>query len=77
MLLAICAVLVNIFAYFDISVWIFSILGGISFIPLLFIFIASYTFKFCKYHRIPLYYVLINMVLTILDTLVEIPLNDL
>lgn len=77
MLLAICAVSVNVFAYFDISIWIFSILGGISFIPLIFIFIASYAFKFCKYHRIPLYYVLANMVLSIIDTLIEIPIDDL
>ena len=77
MLLAICAVTVNIFAYFDISVWIFSILGGVSIIPLIFIFISSYAFKFCKYHRIPLYYVVVNMILSVIDTSIGIPLDDL
>lgn len=77
MLLAICAVTVNIFAYFDISVWIFSILGGVSIIPLIFIFISSYAFKFCKYHRIPLYYVVINIILSVIDTSIGIPLDDL
>lgn len=77
MLLAICAVAVNIFAYFDISVWIFSILGGVSIIPLIFIFISSYAFKFCKYRRIPLYYVVVNIILTIVDTSIGIPLDDL
>ena len=77
MLLAISALAVNIFAYFDISVWILSIFGGISLIPLIFIFISSYAFKFCKYHRIPLYYVLLNMILSIVDTTLGIPLTDL
>jgi hypothetical protein len=76
-LLAICAFTANILAYFDISVWIISFLGGISLIPLIFIFISSYTFKFCKYHRIPLYYVLINMIISIIDTTIGIPLSDL
>jgi len=77
MLLAICAVCENILAYFDINIWLFSILGGVSIIPLTFILVASYAFQFCKYHRIPLYYVILNLLISIIDTEFGIPLNDL
>ena len=35
-------------------------LSGIGLLPILFIFISSFVFKFCIYHRIPLYYVITN-----------------
>lgn len=70
MLLAICCILANILAYYDINVWIINLLGGVSIIPLLFIFLVSYLFKFCTYHRIPLYYIVINLGLSIIDSIV-------
>lgn len=77
-LLATCTLLDNIVAYFDPdNYWLGSVLGGVSIIPLVFIFLASFAFQFCKYHRIPLYYVLINFILSIIDTTIGIPLTDL
>jgi hypothetical protein len=43
-----------------------SYIAGISFIPLLFIYISSYVFQFCEYHRLPLHYILITNLLSII-----------
>lgn len=78
MLLAICSLIDNIIAYFDVNnYWLGSMLGGVSIIPLIFIFLSSYVFQFCIYHRIPLYYVLLNFILSVIDTIIGIPISDL
>lgn len=51
-------------------------LASISFIPLIFIYIASYLFKFCRYHRVPLHYVAVNKVLNLIDYYFQIPIPD-
>ena len=43
-----------------------SYLAGMSFIPLLFMYISSYVFQFCEYHRLPLHYILITNLLSII-----------
>lgn len=54
--LAFTTLLDTILFYFGINIEVLSYLGGVSFITLLFLFISSFTFKFCIYHRLPLYY---------------------
>ena len=51
-------------------------LASISFIPLIFIYITSYLFKFCRYHRVPLHYVAVNKVLNLIDYYFQIPIPD-
>ena len=43
-----------------------SYLVGMSFTPLLFMYISSYVFQFCEYHRLPLHYILITNILSII-----------
>jgi hypothetical protein len=43
-----------------------SYIAGMSFIPLLFMYISSYVFQFCEYHRLPLHYILITNLLSII-----------
>ena len=52
-----------------------SYIAGISFIPLLFIYISSYVFQFCEYHRLPLHYILITNLLSIIGYEFEITIN--
>lgn len=52
MLLAFITLLNSILSYFNIDLVILSYIGGVSLIPILFIYVTSYTFKFCEYHRI-------------------------
>ena len=65
MLLAFITLLNSILSYFNIDLVILSYIGGVSLITILFIYVASYTFKFCEYHRIFLHYI-VNALLTIL-----------
>ena len=63
-------------SYLGIQLPILSYIGGISFIPLLFMYVSSYAFKFCKYHRMFLHYAVIDNLICIYDLYVGIPVND-
>lgn len=70
-------VLLNILlSYFGVDTFILSYLGGVSLLPMVFLYISSYAFKFCSYHRLFLHYVSINWILNIYDYYVGIPLSD-
>ena len=60
MLLAFITLLNSILFYFNIDLVILNYIGGVSLITILFIYITSYTFKFCEYdilvYRWRLYY---------------------
>ena len=75
MLLAFCAVCNNILCFFSIDVTIFSFIGGVSVLPLLFLYLASYVFRFCEYHRMFLHYILISDLLNIFDMFIGVPVS--
>lgn len=50
----------------DIDIALLSFIGGISFIPLVFMYVSSYVFEFCEYHRLPLHYIVVHNVLKII-----------
>ena len=77
MLLAFLAILNTAFDFFGISSSILSLVGGISLLPLLFVYLASYVFRFCIYHRMFLHYVLVNNVITYTDYYVGIQIATL
>ena len=77
MLLAFITLLNSILSYFNIDLIILSYIGGVSLITILFIYIASYTFKFCEYHRIFLQYIVVTWIINIIDLYIGIPINDL
>lgn len=66
-ILAIGYCLASILQCFDIDTYIitYSVFTGI--VPVIFLFVASLVFKFCEYHRIYLYYIVINEILNIID----------
>ena len=51
-------------------------IGGVSFLPLLFLYLASYAFHFCEYHRMFLHYIVVNNILTLYDFYIGIPISD-
>lgn len=77
MLLALVALLNSVLSYIGIDMVIFSYIGGISFLPLAFLYLSSYEFQFCEYHRVFLHYVLITNAINIYDYYIGIPLSDL
>ena len=66
----------TILSYCDIDVPLLSYLGGMSLFPLLFLYISSYAFKFCSYHRMFLHYISINWILDIIDYYWGIPVSN-
>ena len=67
MLMALNSLSNAILSYFDIDLTIFSYIGGVSLLPLLFFYLSSYVFKFCEYHRMFLHYMLITDCINIYD----------
>lgn len=76
-IMVICAISNSILSYFNIDVVWISYIGGILLIPLIFIYISSYTFRFCSYHRMFLHYLLVTDIINIYDYHVGFPINDL
>ena len=69
-------VLNTILSYFDIDVPALSYIGGVSLLPLAFLYLSSYVFKFCLYHRMFLHYVLLVNILDIYDYYIGIPITN-
>lgn len=60
---------------FKVDIDILSHLFGMSFLPWCFLLLSSYVFKFCLFHRIPLYYIALNHVISLIDYYIGIPLE--
>ena len=69
--------MVNTLLYlFGIDLAIFSILGGMSILPMIYFISVSFTFKYCLYHRLPLYYVILNDSINWLEYTIGIPITN-
>ena len=51
-------------------------IAGMSLLTWIFMYIATIVFKFCSYHRMFLYYILIVDIINIIDYYVGIPISD-
>ena len=51
-------------------------IGFVSPIVLIFLYLSSYTFKFCEYHRVPLHYIVLNNILNSLDYHFQFAITD-
>ena len=66
----------TVLSYFDIDYSVVSYLTGLGLIPWLFILVASYTLKFCVYHRLFLWYIVANDLVCWIDYNFEFPVSD-
>ncbi len=66
----------TILSYFNIDCSMFSILAGHSIISILFMLLSSYVFKFCEYHRIPLYYMIATECINLYDWYIGIHIEN-
>ena len=62
----------TVLSYFCINTDMLRYLGGMSFIPLLFIYVSSFVFHFCIYHRLFLYYIFISDIVSIINIYIEV-----
>ena len=77
MLMSACSLSNSILSYFDINVVFINYIGGVSLLPLIFLYLSSYVFKFCEYHRMFLHYLLITDVLNVYDYHIGFNIPDL
>lgn len=77
MILTLTALLNSILSYFGIDLYILSYIGGVSIFTMLFLYLSSYVFKFCEYHRMFLHYIVSTWIINIIDYYVGIPISDL
>lgn len=73
-LLALVDIIHTILSYYDINGDILRLIGGI--LSLIFIYLASFAFKFCGLHRLPIYYVFLSNLIATYDTYIGIPCTD-
>ena len=76
MVLALICFLNTILCYFGYDLIILTYLGGISILTLGFLYISSYAFRFCEYHRMFLHYVTLINILSYIDMEFGIPFNS-
>lgn len=76
MVLAIMFLLNTILSYFYIDWPTISYISSVGLIPWLFIYFAACVFHFCKYHKMFLWYILINNVLCWIDYKFTIPVSN-
>lgn len=52
-------------------------IGGVSLLPVLYLYLASYTFKLCEYYRMYLHYIVVINIINIYDYYIGIPIDDI
>lgn len=76
MILAFCHLIHIIASYFYIDTTFINYIAGISILPLLYLYLASYVLKLCAYYRMFLHYCVIIDILNTYDYYIGIPLDD-
>lgn len=75
-IIMLCYVLNSTLSYFNLNGEIFSVIGGLSILTWIFLYVSSFVFKFCIYHRLPLYYILVSDILAYYDNIIGIPISN-
>lgn len=77
MIIAALYLLNTVLSYFHIELLVLSLIGGMSLLPLLFLYISSFVFGFCLYHRMFIYYIAVNDIVSYADYLSGgLPVSD-
>ena len=74
MMLALTALLNTLFSYFDIEAEYLSYIAALLIIA--FLYVASYVFQFCNYHRMFLHYFVVTLVMNTWDYYWGISISD-
>lgn len=74
--LALICFLNTLLCYLGIDLLILTYIGGVSFLTIGFLYLSSYVFKFCSYHRMFLHYILVVNIISYIDMEYGIPLSN-
>ena len=77
MVMAFICLLNTTLSYFDIDVPVLSYIASNSILTIIFLYLSSYVFRFCAYHRMFMHYTTVTWVLNIVDIYIGIPIGDL
>ena len=66
----------TVLAYYEIDTLWMHYLAGTSVLTLIFLYMASYVFKFCEYHRMFLLYIVICNIIDTIDVYYGLPVGD-
>ena len=77
MVMAFICLLNTFLSYFDMDIILLSYLGSCSILMIIYLYISSYVFRFCEYHRMFLHYIVVITSLNTYDYYVGIPVSDL
>lgn len=77
MLISLCYLLNIVFSFIGIYTRVFSIMSGTTIIPLMFLYLSSYVFQFCSYHRMFLHYILCMNIIEYLDSIFVFSITQL
>ena len=75
-LIALIVLINTILFYYDIYIDELNYIAGTSFLTLIPMYISSYVYKFCIYHRMFLNYILTHKIIETIDMYIGIPLSD-
>ena len=75
-LIALITLIDVILYYFDIDFELINYIADTSFLTMIPMYISSYVYKFCEYHRMFLHYIVVNKVVMMIDLYIGIPLGD-
>lgn len=77
MIMAFISLLNSILSYVGVDLPILSYIGGCSIVTVIFIYLSSYVFHFCRYHRMFLHYIVVTWIINIIDLYLGIPISNL
>ena len=75
-IIALIYAIYTLLSFIGIDLVILGHLSHISILPWIFIYITSKIFRFCYVHRLPLYYIGLNELLTTTDYYIGIPIES-
>ena len=73
--IALFYIIFTIGCYFGVELNIIGYIASCSILTWLFLYISSFIFKFCIYHRLPLYYIMLNDIINTIDTYIYLPIS--
>lgn len=76
MIISSCYILNTILAITRIDFPLLSMLSGLSILTWIFMYLATIVFRFCNYHRMFLWYILLSDTVNTVDYYIDLPIND-
>lgn len=75
--IAVIYIINTLWAYYFYDERLFSVIGGMSLLPLSKLYLSSFTYKLCFHHRIFIYYIFLCNILYTVDYYMDgIPISD-